>query len=197
MAIGAIIILAVLGAVLLFGIGIYNRLIATRNEFKNAFARIDVQLRRRYDLIPNLVETAKGYLAHEGETLEAVIQARNKARSAAGDASARPENGASIAALGEAEGALTGVMGRFFALAEAYPDLKADQSMQELMEELSGTENKIAAARQQFNDAGTAFNSFREQFPNNLVSALFSFDRAALLEIEDPHMRETPKLSFS
>lgn len=197
MEIGTIIVLAVIVALAFYGVGLYNGLVAARNQFKNAFAQIDVQLKRRYDLIPNLVETAKGYLAHERDTLEAVIQARNQAQAASRAASAHPEDGSAIAGLAAAEGVLSGAMGRFFALAEAYPDLKANQTMQTLMEELTSTENKIAFSRQHFNDAVTSYNNKREQFPNNLVSGMFNFTAAELLEIEDPQMREAPQVSFN
>lgn len=197
MDIGTIIFLVILVAVVVMGVGIYNRLIEARNYFRNAFAQIDVQLKRRYDLIPNLVETAKGYLSHERETLEAVIQARNTAQQAAGRAAVQPEDAGAIAGLVAAEGVLSGAMGRFFALAEAYPDLKANESMQELMSELTATEDRIASARQQFNDAVTGYNNYREQFPNNLVAGMFSFREAELFEIEDPAMREAPQVSFS
>ncbi|MGE0485477.1 MAG: LemA family protein [Gammaproteobacteria bacterium] len=194
---GTIIVLALVVLLAMVGIGLYNSLVADRNRFKNAFAQIDVQLQRRYDLIPNLVETAKGYLKHERETLEAVIQARNQAQAAARAASAHPEDPRAIAGLAAAEGVLGGAMGRFFALAEAYPDLKANQSMQQLMEELTTTENKIAFARQHFNDAVTTYNNRREQFPSNIIAGMFSFAAAELLEITNPEVREAPKVSFS
>ncbi len=197
MEIGTIIALVVVVALVAVAVGIYNNLVAARNQFKNAFAQIDVQLKRRYDLIPNLVETAKGYLAHERETLEAVIQARNQAQAASKAASAHPDDASAIAGLAAAEGVLSGAMGRFFALAEAYPDLKANESMQQLMEELTSTENKIAFSRQHFNDAVTAYNNMREQFPNNVIAGMFNFSAAELLEIESPEMREAPKVSFS
>lgn len=162
MDIGTIIFLVVLVVFIAYGVGIYNNLVAARNIFKNAFAQIDVQLQRRYDLIPNLVETAKGYLSHERETLEAVIQARNQAQTASKAASARPDDAAAIGALAAAEGVLTGAMGRFFALAEAHPDLKANETMQQLMEELTSTENKVSFSRQHFNDAVTDYNNKRE-----------------------------------
>src|SRR5712671_4678416 len=145
----------------------YNRLVALRNRFKNAFAQIDVQLKRRYDLIPNLVETAKGYIKHERETLEAVIKARNTAAQAAAAATASPGNPAAMQALGQAEGQLTGVLGRMFAVAEAYPDLKANQNMLALQEELSSTENRVSFARQAFNDSVMEYNTKRESFPDN------------------------------
>jgi LemA protein len=197
MELGTIIVLVVIAAIAFYAVGIYNGLISARNRFKNAFAQIDVQLKRRYDLIPNLVETAKGYLKHERETLEAVITARNQAQAASLAASAHPEDGSAIAGLAAAEGVLAGAMGRFFALAEAYPDLKANQTMQSLMEELTSTENKVAFARQHFNDAVMTYNNQREQFPNNLVSGMFGFAPAELLEIEEPAMREAPQVSFT
>lgn len=196
MEIGAIIFwLLVIGAVG-YVVAIYNGLVRGRNQFKNAFAQIDVQLQRRYDLIPNLVETAKGYLKHERETLEAVIQARNQAQAASRDASAHPEDGSAIGALGAAEGVLAGALGRFFALAEAYPDLKANQTMQQLMEELSSTENKIAFSRQHFNDSVMAYNNQREQFPNNLIAGPFNFQEAKMLELEDEEARKAVKVEF-
>ena len=197
MDIGTIIFLVVLIGFVAYAVGIYNNLVAARNIFKNAFAQIDVQLQRRYDLIPNLVETAKGYLSHERETLEAVIQARNQAQTASKAAAARPEDGAAIGALAAAEGVLTGAMGRFFALSEAYPDLKANETMQNLMEELSSTENKVAFSRQHFNDAVTDYNNKRERFPNNVIGGMFNFAAGELLEIEDAAVREAPKISFN
>ena len=196
MDLGTLILLVILIGVALYGVGIYNGLVAARNQFKNAFAQIDVQLKRRYDLIPNLVETAKGYLSHERETLEAVIQARNQAQSASQAASARPDDAGAIAGLAAAEGVLTGAMGRFFALAEAYPDLKANETMNLLMEELTSTENKIAFSRQHFNDAVTSYNNRREQFPNNIVSGMFNFAAAELLEVKEEEIREAPSVSF-
>lgn len=196
MDIKTMIVLGFLVALALYGISIYNRLVAQRNRFKNAFAQIDVQLQRRYDLIPNLVETAKGYLAHESGTLVAVIAARNQAQAAARAATAHPESAQAIAALGAAEGLLGGALGRLFALAEAYPDLKADQTMRELMEALSSTENKIAVARQHFNETVTDYNNGREQFPDTLLAGMFHFAAAELLAVEDPAMRESPKIAF-
>lgn len=197
MEIGTIVVIAVIAIVGFWAVGAYNGLVSARNRFKNAFAQIDVQLQRRYDLIPNLVETAKGYLNHERETLEAVIQARNQAQSASKAAAARPDDAAAIGALAAAEGVLSGAMGRFFALAEAYPDLKANESMQQLMEELTSTENKVAFSRQHFNDAVTDYNNKREQFPANVVAGMFGFNYAELLEVESPEVREAPKVSFS
>ena len=196
MEIGTIIVLAVIVALALYGVGLYNGLVAARNQFKNAFAQIDVQLKRRYDLIPNLVETAKGYLAHERDTLEAVIQARNQAQAASRAASAHPEDGTAIAGLAAAEGVLSGAMGRFFALAEAYPDLKANQTMQNLMEELTSTENKIAFSRQHFNDAVTSYNNKLETFPSNLIANTFNFRPKYLFEVDSLAEREPVKVSF-
>lgn len=178
-------------------VGIYNRLVGLRNRFKNAFAQIDVQLRRRYDLIPNLVETAKGYLKHERETLEAVISARNQAVSAAGAAGQKPGDPAAMNQLAGAESALTGALGRLFALAESYPDLKANQTMSQLMEELTSTENKVSFARQAYNDAVMTYNTAREVFPNSLIAGATGFTEAQLFELDEPAAREAPQVSFS
>lgn len=175
----------------------YNGLIALRNRFRNAFAQIDVQLKRRYDLIPNLVETAKGYLKHERETLEAVTAARNTAASAVARAAANPGDPAAMKALGGAEGALTGVLGRLFAVAEAYPELKANTTMNQLMEELTSTENKVAFARQAYNDAVMSYNTRREQFPANIVAGMFAFTAAELFQVDDAAQRQAPKVQFS
>lgn len=175
---------------------IYNRLVALRNRFKNAFAQIDVQLKRRYDLIPNLVETAKGYMKHERETLEAVIAARNQASSAGQQAAANPGDPTAMQGLMGAETALTGALGRMFALAESYPDLKANQNMQSLQEELTSTENKVAFSRQAFNDAVMAYNTRRESFPDMLFTGIGKFTEAQLFEIESAEEREAPKVSF-
>jgi len=191
------IFLAIIVAIAVWAITIYNGLVALRNRFKNAFAQIDVQLKRRYDLIPNLVETAKGYIKHERETLEAVIKARNSAQSAAQAAAAAPGNPAAMQSLGAAEGALTGVLGRMFALAEAYPDLKANQNMLALQEELSSTENKVAFSRQAFNDAVMEYNTRRESFPGNIFAGVFQFGPAELLAAtESAEERKAPKVSF-
>jgi len=195
---GLIVVLVLLVVLVAIFVGIYNRLVALRNRFRNAFAQIDVQLKRRYDLIPNLVETAKGYLKHERETLEAVIQARNQAVSASQAASAAPGAPDAMKGLAQAEGVLAGALGRLFALAEAYPDLKANQTMSQLMEELTSTENRISFARQAFNDSVMTYNTAREQFPNTLVANMFSFKPAELLEaIGSPEEREAPKVSFT
>ncbi|MEJ2383342.1 MAG: LemA family protein [Xanthomonadales bacterium] len=191
---GGWIILAILAALAFFAITIYNRLVAGRNRYKNAFAQIDVQLTRRHDLIPNLVETAKGYIKHERETLEAVINARNAAVS--GLKAADPSDPDAMKKLAEAEQGLSGALGRLFALAEAYPDLKANQNMMQLSEELTTTENKVAFARQAYNDAVMVYNTLRESFPNNLFAGWFNFQAAELLEIEDESKREVPKVSF-
>jgi LemA protein len=192
----AVIIGAPLLLVLLWGIGAYNRLITLRNRFQNAYAQIDVQLKRRYDLIPNLVETAKGYLKHERGTLEAVINARNSASNASTEAAAHPGDPGAMKALMGAEAALTGTLGRFFALAEAYPDLKANTTMNGLMEELTSTENKVSFARQAYNDSVMAYNTQREVFPTNLVASTFSFSAAELFEIQRPEEKEPVKVSF-
>jgi LemA protein len=195
MGIGLLIFLiALIGVVAFTLIGAYNDLVTGRNRYKNAFAQIDVQLQRRYDLIPNLIETAKGYMKHERETLDAVIQARNAAHSASGRAASNPGDAAAMQQLGTAEAALTGSLGRFMALSEAYPDLKADATMTRVMEELSSTENKIAFARQGFNDAVTNYNTKREVFPNNLVAG--GFAPAELLEEVAPEVRQAPRVSF-
>jgi LemA protein len=182
--------------VLMYGIGIYNRLIGLRNRFENAFAQIDVQLKRRYDLIPNLVETAKGYMKHERETLEAVIKARNSAASAGQQAAANPGNPQAMQGLAGAEGVLTGVMTRFMALMENYPDLKANQNMLALQEELSSTENKVAFARQAYNDSVMTYNTAREIFPNNVVAGFGKFPPAELFEVSAPDQREAVQVKF-
>ena len=192
-----LLVLVVLAAIALFwGVGIYNGLVTARNAFKNAFAQIDVQLTRRYDLIPNLVEVAKGYLKHERETLEAVIQARAAAVSGLAAAKANPGDPAAMAALGSAETGLAGALSRLMVVAEAYPDLKANQNMMQLSEELTSTENRIAFARQAYNDSVMAYNNRREVFPSNIVAGMFGFVAAALLEITEPGKREAPKVSF-
>lgn len=192
------IVLLVIAVLLgLYLVYLYNGLVTLRNRVRNGFAQIDVQLKRRYDLIPNLVETAKGYLKHERETLEAVIQARNSAASAEEKAAEQPENPDAVKGLMGAESALTGAMGRFFALAEAYPDLKANQNMMQLTEELTSTENKISFARQAFNDAVMQFNTAREKFPAVLIAPTFGFQAAQPFEIEEPQERENIQVDFS
>ena len=192
----SLIVLAVLVVLAFWGVGIYNGLVTARNAFKNAFAQIDVQLTRRYDLIPNLVEVAKGYLKHERETLEAVIQARAAAVSGLAAAKANPGDPAAMAALGGAETGLAGALSRLMVVAEAYPDLKANQNMMQLTEELTSTENRIAFARQAYNDSVMGYNNKREVFPSNIIAGMFGFIAAALLEITDPAQREAPKVSF-
>ena len=182
--------------VLMWIVGAYNRLVALRNRFKNAFAQIDVQLKRRYDLIPNLVETAKGYIKHERGTLEAVIAARNAASAANVRAAQSPGDAAAMKELSGAETALTGTLGRLFAVAEAYPDLKANTTMMALMEELTSTENKVAFARQAYNDAVMGYNTQRETFPTNMIAGPFNFGPAELFVIEKPEEKEAPKVSF-
>ena len=189
-----IILIVIVATIVFVLIGAYNELVTLRNRYKNAFSQIDIQLQRRYDLIPNLVETAKGYMKYEQETLEAVIQARNSAYTASSRAAQNPGEAQSMELLGNAEANLTGAMGRFMAIAEAYPDLKADSSMNRVMEELSSTENKVAFARQGFNDAVTNYNTKREIFPNNLIAG--SFNSANLLEEAAPETRQAPRVSF-
>lgn len=184
--------------VIIWLIAIFNSLVALRNRFKNAFAQIDVQLKRRYDLIPNLIETAKGYMKHERETLEAVIKARNAAVSAVEAAGANPGNPAAMQQLGQADGALTGMLGRMFALFEAYPDIKANQNMLALQEELTSTENKVAFARQGYNDSIMEYNIKRESFPNNIFAGMFGFGQAEQLQAtESAEERKAPKVSFN
>lgn len=192
-----IVLLLPLFLLAVFVIALYNRLVTLRNRFKNAYAQIEVQLKRRYDLIPNLVETVKGYLKHERETLERVITARNAAASANQRAAANPGDAGAMRELVAAESSLGGVLGRLFALAEAYPDLKANQNMLSLQEELASTENKVAFARQAFNDAVMVYNTARETFPSNLVAGAFNFTAAELFVVEKPEEREAPKVSFT
>jgi len=192
-----LIFLAVLAAIVFWGIGIYNRLVNERNRVKNAFAQIDVQLTRRYDLIPNLVEAVKGYMKHERETLEAVINARNAASSSLDAAKADPANALAMKELGASEGALTSALGKLFALSEAYPDLKANQNMMQFQEELASTENKVAFSRQAFNDTVLQYNNSVQNFPNNVIAGFFSFALASFLEIESEEMRSAPEVSFT
>jgi len=193
---GTLITLIIIAVIVVYAITIYNKLVALKNRFKNAFSQIDVQLQRRYDLIPNLVETAKKYMAHEQATLTAVIEARNEAAAAAKAAASHPDDGKAVRSLGGAETMLTGALGKFFALSESYPDLKANTTMMQLMEELSSTENRVAFARQAFNDAVMEYNTYREQFPNSLVAG-GRFQAAELLEIEDQEARKGVKVSFN
>ena len=189
--------LAVIVALAIWAIAIYNGLVALRNRFKNAFAQIDVQLKRRYDLIPNLVEAAKGYLTHERETLEKVIAARGAAMGAAQKAAAAPGDAAAMQGLAQAEGQLGGALGRLMVLFEAYPDLKANQNILQVQEELTSTENKVAFARQGYNDSVTEYNTKRESFPDSIFAGMFQFKEATLLEAtESAEERKAPKVSF-
>ncbi len=192
-----LIFLGILAAIVFWTIGIYNRLVNQRNRVRNGFAQIEVQLTRRYDLIPNLVEAVKGYMKHERETLEAVILARNTAVSSLEAAKADPANAEAMKKLGESEGALGGVLSRLFALSEAYPDLKANQNMMQFQEELATTENKVSFARQAFNDAVMGYNNTAENFPNNVIAGMFSFKLASFLEIDSDEKREAPEVSFT
>ena len=190
------VILALLIGLVLWAVGIYNGLVMARNAYKNAFAQIDVQLTRRYDLIPNLVEVAKKYMAHEADTLEAVVQARNFAVSGLNHAKGNPGDPAAMKELSGAENQLAGALGRLFALSEAYPDLKANTTMMQLSEELTSTENKVAFARQAYNDAVMNYNNRREVFPNSIVANAFAFQPASLLEIESEEKRQPVKVDF-
>ena len=192
-----VIFLAIIVAIILYAIGIYNSLVNFRNRVKNGFAQIDVQLTRRYDLIPNLVEAVKGYMKHERETLDAVISARNTAVSNLEAAKADPSNADAIKKLGAAEGLLGGALGRLFALSEAYPDLKANQNMMQLQEELASTENKVAFSRQAFNDAVLSYNNKAENFPNTIIAGTFRFELASFLEIQSEEKREVPDVAFT
>jgi LemA protein len=194
-----LILLAIVVVAALWAMGIFNGLVTARNAFRNAFAQIDVQLQRRFDLIPNLVETAKGYIKHERETLEAVTAARTAAMSGLAAAKASPGDPAAMAELASSQGLLNGALGRLMAVAEAYPDLKANQNMMQLSEELTSTENKVAFARQAFNDAATSYNNRREVFPSSIVAGMFQFAPAALLEVpatDQAQVRAAPKVQF-
>lgn len=193
---GIIILVIVLVVLVAWSIGIYNKLVTLKNRLKNAFSQIDVQLKRRYDLIPNLVEVAKSYMEHERETLEAVIQARNQAQQAEQKAADTPDDPEAVQNLMGAEQALTGSLGRLFALSENYPDLKANENMMQLSEELSSTENKVAFARQAFNDAVMNYNTYREKFPNVMFAGVFGFSPAQQFKIESEEEREAPKVKF-
>ena len=192
-----IFLVVVIALVFFYFIGLYNRLVELRNHYRNAYTQIDIQLKRRYDLIPNLVESTKAYLVHERTTLDAVIRARNSALQASNLAASSPGSNTAMAGLIRAEESLSGVLGRLLAVVESYPDLKANQTVSQLMEELTSTENKIGFARQAFNDAVTAYNIFREKFPNSLVSSSFNFDGAALLQaVEKEAERAAPEVKF-
>jgi LemA protein len=198
--IALIILVALLAAIVIAGLwamGIYNSLVALRNQFKYAFAQIDVQLKRRYDLIPNLVETAKGYLKHEHDTLEDVIKARNEAYAASQTAAANPADGNAVKGLASADAGLTGALSKLMVVSEQYPDLKANQNMMQLTEELTSTENKVAFARQAYNDSVMTYNTSRETFPNVVLAGAFGFLPAELFHVDDPTERNAPKVSFS
>lgn len=188
--------LIVIAIVVVYIVFIYNRLVSLRNQFKNGFAQIDVQLQRRHDLIPNLVESAKAYLSHERNTLTKVMEARNNAVSAQKDAAGDPADGGKIQRLGSAENMLSKALANFYAVAENYPELKANETIQQLMEELSSTENRVSFARQAYNDGVMGYNIFREQFPNNIVAGLFAFKPSSQLELESPEARQAPKVAF-
>jgi LemA protein len=197
MEVGGWIVLAIIVVLVIWMIAMYNQLVSLRNRFKNAFAQIDVQLKRRYDLIPNLVEAAKGYIAHERQTLEAVIQARSAAVSAESRAAAAPGDPEAMRALSQAEGALGGALGRLLAVFEAYPDLKANQNVMQVQEELVSTENKVAFSRQAYNDSVMQYNTYRESFPQVVIAGPFGFGQAELLEsTESAEERKAPKVSF-
>jgi LemA protein len=193
--VGGLVVVAIFLA--MFVVGIYNKLVTMRNRYKNAFAQIDVQLKRRYDLIPNLVETAKGYMAHERGTLEAVTAARNIAYAASKAAAANPGDASAMKNLGSAETGLSGMLSRLMMVSEAYPDLKANQNMMQLTEELTSTENKISFARQAYNDSVMTYNTDREVFPSNLIAGTFNFGAAELFIIDKPEQKDAPKVSFS
>ena len=197
MLITTLVIVGVLIVLVMIVVGIYNKLVTLKNRFENAFSQIEVQLQRRYDLIPNLIETVKGYMKHEKETLEAVIQARNQAQSSLQAASQNPGDASAIAGLAGAEGMLGGALGRIFALSESYPDLKANQNMANLQEELSSTENKVAFSRQAFNDSVTAYNTYKQTFPPVFFAGMFGHGQdGTLLEFESKKIAETPKVQF-
>jgi LemA protein len=197
MLITTLVIVGVLIILVMIVVGIYNKLVTLKNRFENGFSQIEVQLQRRYDLIPNLIETVKGYMAHEKETLEAVIQARNQAQSSLQAASQNPGDASAIAGLAGAEGMLGGALGRIFALSESYPDLKANQNMANLQEELSSTENKVAFSRQAFNDSVTAYNTYKQTFPPVFFAGMFGHGQdGTLLEFESKKIKEAPKVKF-
>jgi len=192
-----LVLLAVIVFVVMLVVGIYNRLVALKNRYENGFAQIEVQLKRRHDLIPNLVETVKGYMSHERETLEAVIAARNQAVGGLAQAAGNPGDPSAMKSLGSAEGVLSGAMGRLLALSEAYPDLKASENMKQLTEELTSTENKVSFSRQAFNDQVTNYNTYKQSFPAVVLAGMFGYSNdAALLEFDSEAIAEAPKVSF-
>ena len=193
---GELILLGIIVAMLLYGVALYNKLVGLRNGVKNGFAQIDVQLTRRYDLIPALIESVKGYMKHERETLEAVIKARNTALGGLQAAAADPTNAQAIVELSGADQALSGILGRLFALSESYPDLKANENMRDFQEQLTTTENKVSFSRQAFNDAVMSYNNGIEMFPSSLIAGWFKFLPSAFLEIESETKRETPEVKF-
>jgi len=191
-----VVLVAVLG-IIGFGVGVFNKLVTMRNRYKNAYAQIDVQLKRRYDLIPNLVETAKGYIKHERETLTAVTEARNIAYAASKAAAANPGDASAMKSLASAETGLAGTLSRLMMVSESYPDLKANQNMMQLSEELTSTENKISFARQAYNDSVMTYNTDREVFPSNMIAGMFNFGPAELFVIDKPEQKDAPKVSFT
>jgi len=194
----ALVVLVLIAVIIVaFVVGIYNKLVTMRNRYKNAYAQIDVQLKRRYDLIPNLVETAKGYMAHERNTLEAVIAARNVAYAASKSAASNPGDVTAMKSLVSAESGLGGALSRLMVVSEQYPDLKANQNMMQLTEELTSTENKISFARQAYNDSVMVYNTDREVFPSNLIANTFNFTPAELFVVDKPEQKDAPKVSFS
>jgi LemA protein len=194
----ALVVLVLIAVIIVaFVVGIYNKLVTMRNRYKNAYAQIDVQLKRRYDLIPNLVETAKGYMAHERNTLEAVIAARNVAYAASNSAASNPGDATAMKSLVSAESGLGGALSRLMVVSEQYPDLKANQNMMQLTEELTSTENKISFARQAYNDSVMVYNTDREVFPSNLIANTFNFTPAELFVVDKPEQKDAPKVSFS
>ena len=194
--ISGVVLIGIILILVFIVIGIYNKLVKLRERCKNAFAQIDVQLKRRHDLIPNLVETAKGYMSHEKDTLEAVLQARASATQAQINVNGDPTKGAEMAKLAQAEGQLSGALGKLMAVAEAYPDLKANENMMQLSEELTTTENKVAFSRQAYNDSVNGYNEYKQTFPPVILANMFGFDNAEYFEIEEPAQREAPKVSF-
>lgn len=197
MSISTLVGIGVIVIVIFYLISIYNKLVSLKNRFKNGFSQIDVQLQRRHDLIPNLVEAAKAFMSHEKETLEQVISARNQATQATKSAASHPEDGSKVKKLMGAENMLNKALANFYAVAEAYPDIKANETIQQLMEELSSTENKVSFARQAYNDFVMAYHTYREQFPNNFIAGFFGFKETALFELEDVEAKKAVKVSFN